>query len=185
MEESTMSITYHHYGAVLVDMPLDRLWSDLRDSLIAPRSTLGHLDSINIALADLSSPALQIALQWGEQATLEERIDRSEGTHTLTYRASASVLEIAEYVATCTLQRVSDAPHTTYVEWTRMYRPTAQANSGRASGFVARMRAQDQAIAERFAAADDRAEALLIDYSLGGATVERWANRATKYAKAA
>jgi len=185
VEELTMSITYHHYGAVLVDIPLDRLWSDLRDSLIAPRSTLGHLDPINIALADLSSPALQIALQWGDRATLEETIDRSEGSHTLTYRASASVLEIAEYVATCTLQRVRDAPHTTYVEWTRMYRPTAQANSARTSAFVARLRAQDQLIADRFAAADDQAESLLIDYALGGATVEHRANRAITYAKAA
>ncbi len=180
-----MSITYHHYGAVLVDIPLDRLWNDLRDSLIAPGSTLGHLDPINIALADLSSPALQIALQWGDQATLEQRIELPKGTHTVTYRASASVLEIAEYVATCTLQHVTNPPHSTSVEWTRVYRPTAQADSARTSAFVARLRAQDQVIVDRFAAADDRAEALLIEYALGAATVEHWAKRAIRYAKAA
>jgi len=180
-----MSISYHHYGAVLVDIPLERLWNDLRDSLIAPQSTLGHLDPINIALADLSSPALQVALEWGDQGELEQRIDRSEGTHSLTYRASASVLEIAEYVATCTLRRVKDASHTTYVEWTREYRPTAQAGAARANAFVAQLRAQDRAIAARFAEADDRAEALLIDYALGGATVEHQAYQTITYAKAA
>src|SRR6266487_1039548 len=122
-----MSITYHHYGAVLVDIPLDRLWNDLRDSLIA--------------------------LQWGDQATLEQRIELPKGTHTVTYRASASVLEIAEYVATCTLQHVTNPPHSTSVEWTRVYRPTAQADSARTSAFVARLRAQDQVIVDRFAAA--------------------------------
>jgi hypothetical protein len=180
-----MSITFHHYGAVLVDIPLERLWNDLCDSLIAPRSTLGHLDPIHMALADLSSPALQIALEWGDQGELEQRIDQSEGAHSLIYRTSAPVLEIAEYVATCTLRRMQDASHTTYIEWTRDYRPTAQAGAARASAFVAQLRAQDQAIAARFAAADDRAEALLIDYALGGATVEQRANLAINYAKAA
>jgi hypothetical protein len=180
-----MNITYHHYGAVLVDIPLERLWNDLRDSLIAPRSTLGHLDPIHIALADLSSPALQTALESGHQGELEQRIDFSEEAHSLTYRTSAPVLEIAEYVATCTLRRVKEASHTTYVEWTREYRPTAQAGAARESAFVAQLRAQDQAIAARFAAADDRAEALLIDYALGGATVEQRANQAINYAKAA
>jgi hypothetical protein len=185
MREYIMSMTCHHYGAVLVDIPLERLWNDLRDSLIAPRSTLGHLDPINIALADLISPALQIALEPADQGELEQRIDRSEGTYSLTYRTSASALEIAEYVATCTLRRVKDASHTTYVEWTRDYRPTAQADAARANAFVAQLRVQDQAIAGRFAAADDRAEALVIDYALGGATVEHRANQAINYAKAA
>lgn len=180
-----MSITYHHYGAVLVDIPLERLWNDLRDSLIAPRSILGHLDPINIALADLSPPALHSRLDWDDQGQIEQRIDPSEGTHRLTYRASASVLEIAEYVATCTLRRVEDAPHKAYVEWRREYRPTKHADVTRVNAFVAQLRARDQVIAGRFAAADDRAEVLLIDYALGGATVEQRANQAINYAKAA
>ena len=161
-----MSLTYHYYGAVLIDLPFDRLWSDLRDSPIAPQSIVDGL-----AAAD---------------ATVEV-IHRWEEIHTLAYRASAA--EIEGYVATCTLTQLADDPGKSLVEWTREYRPAAHVTRARSGAFAAHLLDRDQAIAAAFAAAYNGAEALLIDYTLGGAEAERQASNTAssfaRYAKAA
>src|SRR5689334_18549818 len=119
MEESTMSMTHHHYGAILIELPLDQLWSDLRASLLAPHGMLGHLDPVDVALEDRSALTLQMAMRSGDMARLQAAGERSAATHTLVYHTSDCTPEIEEYVATCTLQRVVDEPRKTLVEWTR------------------------------------------------------------------
>jgi hypothetical protein len=159
-----MSLTYHRYGVVLIDLPFDRLWSELSDSPVAPRS-----------IVDSHEPA---------DASVEV-IDHSEKTHTLAYRARRPAPEIEEYVATCTLTQLADDPGKSLVEWTRAYRPAAHADRARSSAFAAGLLDRDQAIAAEFAAAYNGVEALLIDYTLGGAQAERQASSFTRYAKAA
>ena len=174
-----MNMIHHHYGAMLIELPLDQLWSDLRASLLAPHGMLGHLDPVDVALADGSAPTFQIAMRSGDTARLQAARGRSAATHTLVYQTSDCTPEIEEYVATCTLQRVVDEPRKTLVEWTRAYRAAAHADGDRSSGLVARLLERDQALVASLAAAYGGAEALLIDYALGGATVERRANQTT------
>jgi hypothetical protein len=157
-----MSLIYHYYGAVLINLPFDQLSSDLRDTPIAPRR-----------IVEGREPA---------EATVEA-IDRSEEAHTLAYRASAA--EIEGYVATCTLTQLADDPGKSLVEWTREYRPAAHADRARSGAFAAHLLDRDRAIAAEFAAAYNGAEALLIDYTLGGAEAERQASSFARYAKAA
>src|SRR5262245_36233898 len=144
-----MSITYHHYGAVVIELPLDRLWNAQRASLIAPLT----IQSTNRGVA----------------ATLEAVVDQSTGAQTLTYHVSGAAPESAEYLATCTMQRVADEPSKTVVEWTRQYRPAEGAAPNRSKAVVAEMLEQDRALAASFTAAHDSAEVLLLDYTLGGA----------------
>jgi len=183
-----MSIRYHYYSTVLIARPLEKLWSDLRDALLAPHSILSHRDPIAVALADPSAPTMQIAIRSGDTDTLEAVLNLSEPTHTLTYRTNGSAREIAEYAATCTLQRLADEPSTTIVEWTRIYRPAIDADPERSSAVLAQLRDQAQTLAARLATAYDAAEVVL-DYTLGGAAIEGRANQAANrfagYAKAA
>jgi len=139
----------------------------LADLSVAPeRHGIGSIDG---ALVEMSQPYFPLAIQFGDTTILEEVIDRVSGMHALTYRSTACTPEIAEYIATCTLQHLADAPHTTFIEWTREYRLDADADHDRIHPFVSSLVDQDQMIASTFAAKYDNAEVLLIDYTLGGA----------------
>jgi hypothetical protein len=140
-----MSVTYHHYGATVLNAPINQLRCDMHAVLNVAQDTVRTT------------------------AVMEEGIDSVAGTHTLTYRSTTCAPEIAEYVATCTLQRVADAPHTTFVEWMRAYRPAAPTDNDQIRPFVSSLVDQDQAIASRFAAEYGSTEVLYIDYTLGGA----------------
>ena len=87
----------------------------------------------------------------------------------LTYCSTVYALELKEYSATCTLASVADAPHTTFVEWMRAYRPAARADDDQIRPFVSSLLDQDQAITSRLAAEYGSPEVLYIDYTLGGA----------------
>ena len=167
-----MSVTYHHYGATVLNAPVDHLRHDMFALLNVPQDsvrTAGRATgSADAASAELSRPCLPLAMQIGDTTVLEEVIDRVSGTHALTYRSTTCAPEIAEYVATCTLRRVADAPHTTFVEWMREYRLDA-ADGDRIHPFVSALVHHDQTIASKFAAEYDTAEVLVIDYTLGRA----------------
>ncbi|HJZ49327.1 MAG TPA: hypothetical protein VKE41_19255 [Roseiflexaceae bacterium] len=133
-----MGLTHHHYGASLIHAPIDQLRREIHGILYTPL-----------------------------HATLEEAIDRTGTTYTLSYRPATGAPGIVEYVVTCTLQSVADASQATVVEWRRVYRtaaPVCQVQS-----FVSAQVAQDQAIATRLAAKYRGAEVMYIDYTLGGA----------------
>jgi hypothetical protein len=187
-EEVDSGISYHHYGAVVLDLPLDQLWREQRARQLAPRQLLRHLDPLTVDLADSSALTSQSASH-GATATLETMVDQSTGAQTLSYRASGAAPELAEYLATCTMQPVADEPSKTLVEWTRQYRPAADADPDRSSAVVAELREQDRALAARFSAVDEDAQVLLLDYTLGGAALETRAKPAahsgTWYAQAA
>jgi hypothetical protein len=168
--------TYHHYGATLITTPIDRLWRDMRAMLSAPHSIVQDLDPADGVLAAHHSSTLQLANQWGDTTVLEEASGRSEAARTLTYRSTERAPDLAEYIATCTLQPVMDKPGKTFIEWTRAYRPSAQADPGQLRAFVAHLIEQDQAIAARCAVADSGAEVLFIDYTLGDAAEDRGRN---------
>jgi hypothetical protein len=173
MEGSTMSVTYHQYGATVLNAPIDHLRRDMYAILNVPHESVAParhgIGSIDGALVEMSQPCFPLAIQFGDTTILEEVIDRVSGTHALTYRSTACTPEIAEYIATCTLQHLADAPHTTFIEWTREYRLDADADHDRIHPFVSSLVDQDQMIASTFAAKYDNAEVLLIDYTLGGA----------------
>jgi hypothetical protein len=162
--ETTMSQTYHHYGASVINAPIDQLQREMHTILNVPEDTARAarraIGTTAAAVAEQSQPCVQL----DDTTILEEVIDRVSGTHTLTYRSTTCAPEVAQYVATCTLQRVADAPNTTFVEWMRMYRPAGHDQIRR---FVSALVDQDQAIASRFAAEYGSAEVLYIDYTLG------------------
>jgi hypothetical protein len=142
-------LTYHHYGATVLNAPIAQLRRDMHTILNVPPDlvrTRGHT-----------------------AAVLEEVIDRVAGTHTLAYRSTVCAPEIAEYVATCTLACGADAPHTTFIEWMREYRPAALTDNDQMRPFVSALIDQDQAIAAQFAAEYGSTEVFYIDYTLGGA----------------
>src|SRR6266540_2009925 len=106
-----MSVTYHHYGATVLNAPVDHLRHDMFALLNVPQDsvrTAGRATgSADAASAELSRPCLPLAMQIGDTTVLEEVIDRVSGTHALTYRSTTCAPEIAEYVATCTLQSMT------------------------------------------------------------------------------
>lgn len=167
-----MSLTYHHYGASLIHAPIAQLRRDMQAILNAPadlvRAAERATDAAVAASSEQGRPAVQLAIQLGAIAVLEEAIDGVAGKHTLTYRSTTCTSEIAEYVATCTLLCVEEAPHTTFVEWMREYRPAARADHEQIRPFVSSLLDQDQAIASRLATEYGSAEVLYIDYTLGG-----------------
>ena len=167
-----MSVTYHHYSAAVLNAPINQLGRDLHSILNVPQDTVyaarRATGSAAAALAEQSQPCVQLAIQLSDTTVLEEVIDRVAGTHALTYRSTACAPEIAEYVATCTLQRMADAPNNTFVEWMRAYRLAAHTDHDQIRPFVSTLVDQDQAIASWFAAAYGSAEILSIDYTIGG-----------------
>ena len=140
-------VTYHHYGATILDAPIAQLHGDMDAILNAP---------------------LNLARMTGyTTAVIEEITDHAAGSHTLTYRSIKGVPEIAKYIATWTLASVADAPHTTFVEWMREYRPAVSGNHDQIRPFVSALVEQDCAIASRFAAEYGSPEVMYIDYTLG------------------
>jgi hypothetical protein len=137
-------VTYHHYGAAILDVPIAQLHGDMDAILNAPLN-LRHPITV-----------------------VEEMTDCVVGMHTLIYRSTMCVPEIAEYVATWTLACIADAPHTTFVEWMREYRPAAPSNHVQIWPFVRALIDQDREIASRFAAEYGSPEIVYIDYTLGG-----------------
>lgn len=168
-----MSVTFHHYGASVVNASIAQLRRDMHAMLNVPADLVRAAGRAANAAASASSeqgrPFVQLAIQLGATAFLEEAIDGVAGKHTLTYRSTTCAPEIAEYVATCTLQRLEDAPHMTFVEWMRAYRPAARADNDQIRPFVSSLLDQDQAITSRLAAEYGSPEVLCIDYTLGGA----------------
>jgi hypothetical protein len=144
-----MSITYHHYGATVLNMPITQLPLNMLTILRLPIDRVGVAAHATIAL--------------------EETGDGVAHTHTLTYRSNSCAAELAEYVVTCTLRPVADAPHTTFFEWMRAYRPATSVHDDQICSFVSAMVDQDQAIAARLAAECGGEEVLCIDYTLGAA----------------
>ena len=142
-------VTYHHYGATILDAPIAQLHGDMVAILNVP-----------LNLARPTAHPITV---------MEEMTDCAAGTHTLTYRSTMCVPEIAEYVATWTLARSADAPHTIMVEWMREYRPAAPINHDQIRPFVSAQIDQDRVIASRFAAEYGSPEIVYIDYTLGGA----------------
>ena len=146
-------ITYHHYGASVIHAPINQLRRDMH------------------AVLNMASDALRAA---EHTATVREQAtDDPSGTHVLLYRSTLCAPEIAEYSATCTLAGVADAPHTTFVEWMREYRPAALTDHDQIKPFVSAMIDQDREIASRFAAEYGNPEVFYIDYTLGGAEAPR------------
>lgn len=154
-----MGLTYHHYGASVIQAPINQLHCDMHNILSAQP---------DLIYADVSAVPHRSSIQLGTIVALEEASDRVAGTCTLTYRPTTYAPEIAEYTATCTLQRVADAPHTTFVEWMRAYRPAASASHDQIDPFLSALLEQDQAIAAQLAVYGS-SEVFWIDYTLGGA----------------
>jgi hypothetical protein len=144
-----MSLTFHRYGATVLDVPIAQLRLNLRAILSMP--------------VELVSGAEQAA------AALEETSDGAAITHTLIYRSTTGAPEAAEYVATCTLRPIEDAPHTTSLEWTRAYRPATSTPPDQVGPFISAMAAQDRALAARLNLEYGGVEVFYIDYTLGGA----------------
>jgi hypothetical protein len=142
-------VTYHHYGATILDASIAELQ--------------GNMDAILKVPLHLVHPTTHPITD------MEEMIDCAAGTHMLTYRSTMCLPEIAEYVATWTLARSADAPHTTMVEWMREYRPSAPINHDQIRTFVSTLIDQERDIALRFAAEYGNPEVIYIDYTLGGA----------------
>ena len=167
-----MTITYHHYSATVLNAPINQLRRDLHTILNLPqdtvRTTRRATGSAAAALAEQTQPCMQLAIQLSDTTILEEVIDRRSGMHALTYRSTGCALEIAEYVTTCTLQNMTDAPDNTFVEWMHAYRLAAHTDHDQIRPFVTTLVDQDQAIASWFAAAYGSAEVLSIDYTIGG-----------------
>jgi hypothetical protein len=141
-------VTYHHYGATILDAPIAQLRGDMDTILNAP-----------------SALELSVGRTTG---VLKEITGHRAGSHTLIYRSTMDVPEIAEYVTTWTLACVADAPHTTFVEWMREYRPATSTNHDQIRPIVSALIDQDRAIASRFAAEYGSPEVVYIDYTLGG-----------------
>ena len=140
-------VTYHHYGATILDAPIAQLHGDMDAILNAP---------------------LNLARTMGyTTAVIEEITNHMAGSHALTYRSTMGVPEIAKYVATWTLASVADAPHTTLVEWMREYRPAALTTHDQIRPFVSALIDQDREIASRFAAEYGSPEGIYLDYTLG------------------
>ena len=149
LENRVNHVTYHHYGATILDAPIAELQGDMEAML---------------------NPPLNLAPPTGHPIThMEEMTDCAAGTHTLTYRSATCMPEIAEYVATWTLACSADAPHTTMVEWMREYRPATPINHDQIQTFVSALIDQEREIASRFAAEYGNPEVIYIDYTLGGA----------------
>src|SRR5215216_4347287 len=109
-------VTYHHYGATILDAPIAQLHGDMDAILNLP---------LNLACTMEHSIVV-----------MEEMTDCAAGTHTLICRSTMCVPEIAEYVATWTLACIANAPHTTLVEWMREYRPAALTTHDQIRPFV-------------------------------------------------
>jgi hypothetical protein len=142
-------VTYHHYGTTILNAPIALLRRDLHTILSVPADlvhTVGCTTSV-----------------------LEEVVDCASGSHTLIYRSTKGAPELAEYVASCMLACVADAPNTTFVEWEREYRPAESVNRDTVQPIVSALVEQDQAIASRLAADYGSTEVFFIDYTLGGA----------------
>jgi hypothetical protein len=150
---TTMSITFHHYGATVLNMPISQVRFNLQAILRMPFELVNGAEH---ATADL-----------------EEASDGLASTHTLTYRAATCAVAVAEYTAACTLRPVADAPHTTFFEWTRVYRFATPAGQDQISPFVSAMVGQDRAIAARLAVEYAGAEVLYMDYTIGAAGDQR------------
>lgn len=167
-----MSVTYHRYSATVLNAPIDQLQRDMHAILKVPEDTVRAArcatGAATAAIATQGQPCVQLAIQLSDTAVLEEVIDQVSGTHALTYRSTACAQGIAEYVATCTLQRMTDAPNTTFVEWMHAYRLAAKTSHEQISPFVSALVDQDQALASRFATAYGSSEVLSLDYTIGG-----------------
>jgi hypothetical protein len=148
--ESTVSLTYHHYGASFINAPIDQLRRDIQAMLDMPT---------NLAHAAASAAP----------GALADAIECPDATHMLTYRSTTCAPGIAEYVVTCSLQCVADAPAATFVEWMRAYRPAAAAGQEQIRTFARALVARDQAVANRLTTEYDGAEVMYMDYTLGGA----------------
>src|SRR5215213_11127856 len=108
LENRMNHLTYHHYGATILDVPIAQLRCDMHTILNLPSAlepSEGHRTGV-----------------------LEEMTVCAAGTHTLTYRSTTCMPELAEYAATWTFACSAAAPHTIMVEWMREYRPAAPIN---------------------------------------------------------
>jgi hypothetical protein len=141
-------ITYHHYGATILDAPIAQLHADIGALLDVPPDlvrTIGHPTTVTQQMSDCAA-----------------------GAHTLICRSTVSVPEIAEYITTWTLACIADAPHTTLVEWMREYRPATSSDHDQIRPFVNTLIDQDRMIAARFAAEYGGSEVVYVNYTLGG-----------------
>jgi hypothetical protein len=141
-------VTYHYYGATLLDAPIALLQDDIHTILSVPADLIRTVGCTTI---------------------LEEAVDCASGLHTLSCHSMTGAPELAEYVATYTLASVADAPHTTFVEWMREYRPAVSANRDKVQPFVSALADQDREIALRLAGEYGSTDVFYIDYTLGGA----------------
>lgn len=141
-------LTYHHYGATILDAPIAQLHADM-DALL----------NVPVDLVRMAGRPIMIR---------EKSSDCAAGTPTLIYRSTMSVPDIAEYSTTWTLACIADAPHTTFVEWMREYRPTSSTDPDQSQPFVRMLLDQDRVIASRLAAEYGGSEVVYIDYTLGG-----------------
>jgi hypothetical protein len=140
-------VTYHHYGATILNAPIAQLRRDIHAIFSIPSDlvrTVGHT-----------------------AAVLEEAVDCGSGSHMLSYRSTLCAPELAEYCATYKLASVADAPHTTFVEWTRDYRPAEPVGRDQVQPLVSSLIDQDRALASRFSVEYGSAEVFYIDYTLG------------------
>lgn len=142
-----MSITFHHYNATVLNVPISHMRFNLQAILRMPFELVGEAAQATIAL--------------------DETNEDLASTHTLTYRSEAYVATIAEYSVTCTLRPLADDPHRTFFEWTRVYRPTAAAQHNQVSSFASTLIHQDQAVVARLGTEYSGVEIFSIDYMLG------------------
>jgi hypothetical protein len=142
-------VTYHHYGASVIHAPINQLRRDMYAVLTLPPDALLAADHA--------------------AAVLEGVTDCPSRTRVLTCRSTIGAPEIAEYRAACTLTSVADAPHATFIEWTREYRPATPTDHDRMQAVVSALIEQDRTIASRLACDYGSTEVFYIDYTLGGA----------------
>jgi hypothetical protein len=141
-------VTYHHYGATILEAPIAELHAGIGALLNVP---------------------LDLGRMIGHPTTVtEEMSGYAAGTHTLICRSTTSVPEIAEYITTWTLACIADAPHMTLVEWMREYRPAAPSEHDQIQPFVSTLLDHDRVIASLFATEYGGSEVVYIDYTLGG-----------------
>lgn len=142
------NVSYHHYGASVIDAPIDQLRGNIQ------------------AVLNLSGDAQPIA----EHAIVGQAgmLDQPCGMFVGIPCSIRSTHKLAEYSATWTLSALEDAPHRTLFEWMREYHSTAPAHDEQMETLISALVEQDRALALRLAAEYGSTEVFYIDYLLGG-----------------
>lgn len=117
---------YTVYHSAVLDADPDTVWAQVRDMMQLLKIVFGagveNAHWVGRASAEHVPASFEFTLLPNHDLAKEEVIGRSERDRSLTYRSTAQVLSIVDYVATYRVLPVTNEPARSFIEWSRQFR---------------------------------------------------------------